>query len=511
MRVLIADPVGPTRTALRGCLSRLGFQDISEAGDGAEAWGGISGENAPGRKRAQIVFADWDIPGVSGYDLLKKTRAGKDTKKTLFILLVDEEKREQIMAAVQAGVDECVVKPGTLDVLRGKLLNLLQRSLAAVKKGVDEYMERMDLSAENPETEPERRAVASRFVKQALDTGEVAPFSLLPMMEAAKTLIRFRMYPEAERFLRDVIARDFSQADAHQLLGHVLKAIGKIPQSIKELEIALEKAPDSGDTALKLGEAYMKDGQMMKAVETLGRSVMLFARASMTSKQARGQNSLGKVKFDFGDAENDALIRDEGIKDMNKAMELDPGLVAACYNLMVAYKKTGLASKAIEMFEKVSAMEPKDAHGWLDMGKVFLENDEQDKAVFAFKKADQLSGGVFEIYEDISTALYRHKMHKEALRYLDKAKKINPSDKFVYNLCGVIHRVLGDRYAAVNEYKMAAQLDPDDAGVIFNLGVAYFKASQEDKSLEYFKRAKTLDPSLTEADKYLDMLEGGAA
>lgn len=511
MRLLIADPVGATRTALRGYLSRLGFQDISEAGDGAEAWSEISGENAPGRKRAEIVFADWDIPGISGYDLLKKTRAGKDTKKTLFVLLVDEEKREQIMAAAQAGVDECVVKPGTLDVLREKLLNLLRRRLAVVKKDVDEYLDRMNLSAENPETESERKTIVLRFVKQALNASEVAPFSLLPLMEAAKTLIRFQMYPEAEKLLRDVIARDFSEAEAHQLLGHVLKASGKIPQSIKELEIAMEKAPDSGDTALKLGEAYMKDGQMMKAVEALARSVMLFARDSLTAKQAKGQNFLGKVKFDFGDAENDALIRDEGIKDMNKAMELDSGLVAACYNLMVAYKKTGLTTKAIEMFERVSAMEPKDAHGWLDMGKAFLENDEQDKAVFAFKKADQLSGGVFEIYEDVATALYRHKMHKEALRYLDKAKKINPSDKFVYNLSGVIHRILGDRYAAVNEYKMAAQLDPDDAGVIFNLGVAYFKTSQEDKSLEYFKRAKVLDPSLTEADKYLEMLEGGAA
>jgi hypothetical protein len=41
--------------------------------------------------------------------------------------------------------------------------------------------------------------------------------------------------------------------------------------------------------------------------------------------------------------------------------------------------------------------------------------------------------------------------------------------------------------------------------------VAYFKTSQEDRSLEYFKRAKLLDPSLAEADKYLEMLEGGAA
>ncbi|MBF0292505.1 MAG: response regulator, partial [Nitrospinae bacterium] len=200
MRVLIADPVGATRTALRGYLSRLGFQDICEAGDGGEAWGGITGESSPGRKRAEIVFADWDIPGLSGYDLLKKTRSTKDTKKTLFILLVDEEKREQIMAAAQAGVDECVVKPGTLDVLREKLLHLLLGRLAVVKKALDEYLDRMDLSAENPETETERRTIASRFVKQALNSGEVAPFSLLPMTEAAKMLIRFHMYPEAEKF-----------------------------------------------------------------------------------------------------------------------------------------------------------------------------------------------------------------------------------------------------------------------------------------------------------------------
>jgi two-component system chemotaxis response regulator CheY len=511
MRVLIADPVGETRTALRGYLSRMGFQDVCEAGDGAEAWSLITGENAPGRKRAEMVFADWDIPVVPGYDLLKKTRADSNTKTTIFVLLVDEEKREQILAAAQAGVDECVVKPGTLPVLRDKLLSLLKRKLAAVKREVDGRLNAIDLSAENPETDAERKTIASRFVKQALDAGEIAPFSLLPWIDAAKILIRFQMYAEAEKWLRNVIAKDFSYAEAHQLLGHVLKASGRISQSIAELEIAIQKAPDSGDTAMQLGEAYMKDGQMMKAIEELGRSVMLFARESVAAQQAKSQNSLGKAKFEFGESENDTAFQDDGIQDMSKALELDPGLVAACYNLMVAYKKTGLTTKAIEMFEKVSAMEPKDARGWLEMGKAFLENDEQDKAVFAFKKADQLSGGVYEIYEEAASELYRHKMHKEALRYLEKAKKINPSDKFVYNLSGVIHRVLGDRFAAVNEYQMAAQLDPDDAAIIFNLGVAYFKTSQEDRSLEYFKRAKRLDPSLTEADKYLEMLEGGAA
>jgi tetratricopeptide (TPR) repeat protein len=489
----------------------MGFQDICEAGDGAEAWNLITGENAPGHKRAEMVFADWDIPVVSGYDLLKKTRADGNTRKTVFVLLVDEEKKEQIMAAAQAGVDECVVKPGTMPVLRDKLLSLLKRKLAAVKKDVDGRLNTINLSAENPETDAERKTIASRFVKQALDAGEMAPFSLLPWIEAAKILIRFKMYAEAEKWLRNAIAKDFTEAEAHQLLGHVLKAGGRIPQSITELEIAMREAPDSGDIALQLGEAYMKDGQMMKAIEALGRSVMLLARANVIAQQAKSRNSLGKAKFEFGEAENDQAFQDGGIQDMNTALELDPGLVAACYNLMVAYKKTGLTTKAIEMFERVRAMEPKDAVGWLEMGKAFLENDEQDKAVFAFKKADQLSGGVYDIYEEAASELYRHKMHKEALRYLEKAKKINPSEKFVYNLSGVIHRVLGDRFAAVNEYQMAAQLDPDDPVIIFNLGVAYFKTSQEDKSLEYFKRAKRLDPSLTEADKYLEMLEGGAA
>lgn len=511
MRVLIADPVEETRSALRGYLSRLGFQDICEAADGMEAWNCVTGENAPGRKRAEMVFADWDVQGISGYDLLKKTRAGGPTKRTVFILLVDEEKKEQILSAAQAGVDECVVKPGTAPVLRDKLLSLLKRKLASIRKEVDGHLNKVNLSAENPETDSERKTIASRFVKQTLDSGEIAPFSLLPLIEAAKTLIRFQMYPEAEKWLRAAIAKDFSDAEAHQLLGHVLKASGRIPHSIAELEIAMKKAPDSGDTALQLGEAYMKDGQLMKAIETLGRSVMLFARESVAEQQAKSHNSLGRAKFEFGEAENDPAFQSDGIQDMNKAMELDPGLVAACYNLMVAYKKTGLTSKAIEMFEKVRAMEPKDAHGWLEMGKAFLENDEQDKAVFAFKKADQLSGGKYEIYEEAATKLYRHKMHKEALRYLEKAKKINPSDKYAYNLSGVIHRVLGDRFAAVNEYQMAAQLDPNDAAIIFNLGVAYFKTSQEDRSLQYFKRAKLLDPSLTEADKYLEMLEGGAA
>ena len=78
------------------------------------------------------------------------------------------------------------------------------------------------------------------------------------------------------------------------------------------LEIAISKNPGSGDTALKLGEAYLKDGQMMKAIESLAKSVMLFAQESMTQQQAQGQNSLGKAKFDMGEYKSDPALQNDG-------------------------------------------------------------------------------------------------------------------------------------------------------------------------------------------------------
>ncbi|MBI5815465.1 MAG: tetratricopeptide repeat protein [Nitrospinae bacterium] len=460
-------------------------------------------------KNTGVVFFDMAATQNPGLSLDKKLRRNDKTHDIIIIAFSDPRDRRQASLAAQTEADEIVPKPFSPSTVQNKLMEVMTRKLADIRKEVDGYLYKVDLAIETPETSITQKKKAEFFAGGILKLAELAPWSHLPVLDLGKTLYKFRMYTEAEKMARKVISVDFGSAEAHQLLSQALKALGKIPQSIKELELALAQKPNSAELKLKLGEAYLKDGKPEKSIPLLSQAAQHFASRLDSEKEARGRNFLGQAKFEKGEAASDGEMINDGIEDLDRATRLDPGLISAYYNLVVAYQKTNRPAEAYKVFERIQSVEPRDAEGWVEMGKTYLMRHEPEKGVFAFKKADSMGEGKFEIYEEAATALYRHKLYKDALAYLAKAKRINPSDKYAYNLCGVIYRILGERFAAVDEYKMAASLDPSDAAIIFNLGVAYFKTSQEDLSLEYFRKAKELDPNLTEADKYLDILEAG--
>jgi two-component system, chemotaxis family, chemotaxis protein CheY len=95
----------------------IGFTDISDAGNVADAWQSISSA-AP---LYGLVISDWNMPNATGLDLLKRVRADSRFTKLPFVMVTAEAEKHQIMSAVEAGVTNYVVKPFTSDVLKEKL------------------------------------------------------------------------------------------------------------------------------------------------------------------------------------------------------------------------------------------------------------------------------------------------------------------------------------------------------------------------------------------------------
>jgi len=121
MKILIVDDFSTMRRIIKNLLRDLGFSNTDEADDGNTA--------LPMLKSGKYDFlvTDWNMPGMSGLDLLKVVRAD-DNLKTLPVLMVTAEaKRDQIVAAAQAGVNGYVVKPFTAAVLKEKIEKIFER------------------------------------------------------------------------------------------------------------------------------------------------------------------------------------------------------------------------------------------------------------------------------------------------------------------------------------------------------------------------------------------------
>ncbi|MCH8819172.1 MAG: tetratricopeptide repeat protein, partial [Acidobacteria bacterium] len=143
---------------------------------------------------------------------------------------------------------------------------------------------------------------------------------------------------------------------------------------------------------------------------------------------------------------------------------------------MAAFKKTGKADMALAVFDRIKEMEPKDAEGWVALGKAFLDGDEKNKALFAFKNAEKLAKAKYGVLEEISFALYNAHHFTSALEFNKRAKEENPSEKQSYNIAGLIHRAMGNHRLAIVEYQRSIQIDPDDAALYYNVGVAFIKS-----------------------------------
>lgn len=115
MKVLVVDDFATMRRILRNILKQLGFTNISEADDGKTALKELKKENF------DLVLCDWNMPEMSGLELLTTIRSDDQLKDLAFVMVTAEAQKENIVAAVKAGVNNYVVKPFTAETVSEKL------------------------------------------------------------------------------------------------------------------------------------------------------------------------------------------------------------------------------------------------------------------------------------------------------------------------------------------------------------------------------------------------------
>lgn len=116
-RILVVDDMLTMRKIVSKILKELQFVDITEAGDGSQAWETITSSKVP----FGLIISDWNMPNCTGVDLLRRLRADQRYKGIPFVLVTAEAEQHQVAEAVKAGVDQYVVKPFTKDSLQAKL------------------------------------------------------------------------------------------------------------------------------------------------------------------------------------------------------------------------------------------------------------------------------------------------------------------------------------------------------------------------------------------------------
>lgn len=121
IKILVVDDFSTMRRIVKNILKQLGYENIEEAEDGAQAYNKLKSGNFG------FVVSDWNMPNMDGLELLKRVRSDPELKGLPFLMVTAEAEKDKVIEAIKAGVSNYIVKPFTAEVLKEKMDRIFEK------------------------------------------------------------------------------------------------------------------------------------------------------------------------------------------------------------------------------------------------------------------------------------------------------------------------------------------------------------------------------------------------
>jgi two-component system, chemotaxis family, chemotaxis protein CheY len=121
MKILVVDDFSTMRRIVKNLLKQIGFENIDEAEDGQHALSRLKND------KYQFVVSDWNMPNMTGIELLKNVRSDPGLKALPFLMVTAEAEKEKVVEAIKAGVNNYIIKPFTAEILKEKMDKIFER------------------------------------------------------------------------------------------------------------------------------------------------------------------------------------------------------------------------------------------------------------------------------------------------------------------------------------------------------------------------------------------------
>ena len=121
MKILVVDDFATMRKVVKNLLKQAGFENVVEAEDGVAAMRVLKSQ------RIDFIVSDWNMPNMTGIELLRAVRADQELASTPFLMVTAEALQDNVVAAVKAGVSNYIVKPFTAEVLNEKITKIMEK------------------------------------------------------------------------------------------------------------------------------------------------------------------------------------------------------------------------------------------------------------------------------------------------------------------------------------------------------------------------------------------------
>lgn len=153
----------------------------------------------------------------------------------------------------------------------------------------------------------------------------------------------------------------------------------------------------------------------------------------------------------------------------------------------------------------VEHSEPKTASDWFTLGTSYGENGDYESAIVCYQKAIEIDRSFKNAYYYLGSIILKHHKPAKALMLFEEAIQLDPSNRkepsnsVLYNICGISHEKLGDDESALNCFKKAAQIDPNDEHAYLNIAMHYHRKKESDGAIKYYRSTVEIHPENIEA------------
>ncbi len=120
MKIMVVDDMSTMRRIIKNVFKQINFTNIQEAENGQQALEMLRGETF------QFVIADWNMPVMTGLELVKAMRADSKLRDIPVLMVTAESQHENLIQAVQAGVNGYIAKPFTAEALQEKMSKIFK-------------------------------------------------------------------------------------------------------------------------------------------------------------------------------------------------------------------------------------------------------------------------------------------------------------------------------------------------------------------------------------------------
>ncbi|MFH1135863.1 MAG: tetratricopeptide repeat protein [Pseudomonadota bacterium] len=363
IKVLVADDKPNMVRTIIHMLRRLGFQNLSHADDGDTALA-----KARGIQKMDLILCDWNMPRMTGIEVLRAIRDDDQLKNTCFIMITAEQDPGTVAEAGEVDVDSYLLKPFTQEDLKTKIEQAWERK--RTPSPVDTQIALAEVYIEAGQYDQ-----ALKELKSAMQMAPRSPrvtFSLGRLYEAKGEMeSALKAYERTIEFGPKFLK-------GHEALARVYNNMGDLQAASKHLKAAVNLSPKNLDRQFSLTKWLIETGQKSEAQKVL-QNVMKIADKTRSD-----------ITRQVGEAFLQAGFAEDAQGAFSKALESDPNDIQLYNRLGIALRRQKKFLEAVAYYAKAIQIDPQNENLYYNIGRAYYEAGDKSRSIGAIKKALQV-------------------------------------------------------------------------------------------------------------------------